>query len=243
MEPMCEHPFGILVDFPSRGHCRIVHRRKGFVLLLMDFPLILTTPGVLCFTALKLWIIPDVTFPVFKIRVMCTVWFKVSFVCWCYVRNQKKAWLFWSVWHFVALHCCISEGSLCLVLVYVQSEEKMVITVCIFRQLNQFTECTWSLVCIPSLVTAVFYLKNAGFFHPVLILKKLHASWQNCPLQASDPFYPVVLHNLLTSTLSFQSRHSFAIFISQLHCSLPLTKMVLRLILHRPWCIFALTVS
>lgn len=99
-----------------------------------------------------------------------------------------------------------------------------------------------SLVFIPSLVKREFNFRNADFFQPVFIPRRLHTSHsQHVLLWLSDSL-PPVLHNLLSSSLSFLSSHSFAMFLSQSYCSLPLRE-VLWLILCSPWCVFVLTVN
>lgn len=79
--------------------------------------------------------------------------------------------------------------------------------------------------CLP--VKAVFYLRNAGFLQQCSFPRDCTLC---CPSYATLAFrflYPAVLHNLLTSTstLSLQSRHSFAIFKVRLtvafHCPVP----------------------
>lgn len=84
----------------------------------------------------------------------------------------------------------------------------------IFRQLNQFTKCHICCLYSLSLLRQGFVSETDFFF-----LSSVY-SCQSCPTHATPAFCflsPAVLPNLLTrsSTLSFLSRRSFAVFLSQ----------------------------
>lgn len=94
MEPICKQ-FSTLLNFPYLRHrktCRIVQRQKKILFWLMGFPMILTTPGFLCFTVLKTGFFQhscDVAFPCFQDRchTYTFIWCQFCWVCQCCILH------------------------------------------------------------------------------------------------------------------------------------------------------------